>query len=210
VGVSTGRLDTYKTVLYPSNQDIRANIQAFSDTIIITVTLKKKDENTPVIELDRLVLHAAQLILPMIINGILRGIYLRGVISFGKFYQSDTAIIGPAVDEAAEWYTNIEWIGVSAAPTAYFILEKLAEIGQDVAVEGKKFFIKYDIPTKANTTEKGWAVNWPNLFSNFLSPPGGMSAKALILNRFGEKPVSVSAMPKFHNTLKFIDHIMGK
>ena len=75
----------------------------------------------------------------MTINGILKGVYLRGVISIGKFYQSQNLIIGPAVDEAAEWYTNIEWIGVSAAPTAHFILEKLAEIGAKVADEAITF-----------------------------------------------------------------------
>jgi len=98
-----------------------------------------KDSTPAVIEWDRLLLHCSRLIAPMIINGILKGVYLRGVISIGKFYQSQNLIIGPAVDEAAEWYTNIEWIGVSAAPTAHFILEKLAEIGAKVADEAITF-----------------------------------------------------------------------
>jgi len=128
--------------------------------------------------------------------------------SIGKFYQTQNSIIGPAVDEAAEWYTNTEWIGVSAAPTAHFILEKLEEIGGEAAEMTKNLFIKYDVPTKINSTEKSWAVNWPKLYKNFPRQREGMSVKALILNRFAERPVSVSAFPKFSNTLKFIDYVM--
>jgi hypothetical protein len=172
--------------------------------------LKKKDDKTPIIEIDRLVLHAARLIQPIITNAITRGIYLRGVISIGKFYQSDTAIMGPAVDEAAEWYTAIEWIGVSAAPTAHFVLEKLVEIGGEVEKEAKKFFVGYGIPTKTNVLEKGWGVNWPKLYKDLTTPQGGMSVKALILNRFAQNPVSISAMPKFKNTINFIDYVMSR
>ena len=56
------------------------------------------------------------------------------------------------------WYTNIEWIGVSAAPTAYFIIEKLMEVGQDKDV--KQLFVNYQIPTKNSFQEKGWVLNW--------------------------------------------------
>ncbi len=145
----------------------------------------------------------------MVINAITRGIYLRGVISIGKYYESAAAIIGPAVDEAAEWYTGTEWIGVSAAPTAHFILEKLVEVGGQMEEEVKRFFVRYNIPAKTNTLERGWGLNWPKLYSKIVTPPGGMSVKALILNRFAQNPISVSAMEKFNNTIKFFDHMMS-
>lgn len=200
---------THKQQLYPDDSNTDTSIKAFSDTVIVTASLKKKDDKTPVIETDRLVFHAAQLIQPMVINAITRGIYLRGVISIGKFYQSDTAIIGPAVDEASEWYTEIEWIGVSAAPTAHFVLEKLVEIGGEVEKEAKKFFVRYDIPTKTNALGKGWGLNWPRLYKDIPIQQDGMSVKALILNRFAQKPIAVSVMPKFNNTIEFIDHVMS-
>jgi hypothetical protein len=150
-----------------SSCNVDYDIRAFSDTIIITIKLNKKDNSTLVIESDKLLLHCSKLIAPMVINGIFKGIYLRGVMSIGKFYQTQNSIIGPAVDEAAEWYMNTEWIGVSAAPTAHFILEKLEEIGGEAAEMTKNLFIKYDVPTKINSTEKSWAVNWPKLYKNF-------------------------------------------
>ena len=86
----------------------------------------------------------------MITNGIFKGVYLRGVISIGKFYQSPTIIIWPAVDEAAEWYTNIDWIGVSASPSAYFTIEKLIGLNEDVS----KWFIKYDWRLYSSTNRR--------------------------------------------------------
>jgi hypothetical protein len=180
------------------SSNVNYDIRAFSDTVIITVTLSKKDDGTLVIESDRLLLHCARLISPMIINGIFKGVYLRGAISVGKFYQTPNLIIGPAVDEAAEWYTNIEWIGVSAAPSAHFTLEKLVEVKQNVS----DWFIKYRIPIKVGSQEERWAVNWPRL-----SPEGvgGMSVRALIDNAFARQPISISAIAKFDNTIKFYD-----
>ena len=199
----------YSQQLYPNDSNIDTAIKAFSDTVIITTSLKKKDDKTPVVETDRVVLHAARLIQPMVLSAITRGIYLRGVISIGKFYESDAAIIGPAVDEAAEWYTETEWIGVSAAPTAHFVLEKLVEVGGELKEEVERFFVRYNIPTKTNTLEAGWVLNWPKIYKKIITPPGGMSVKAIILNRFAQNPISVSAIAKFNNTIKFIDHVMS-
>jgi hypothetical protein len=180
------------------SSSVNYDIRAFSDTVIVTVKLSKKDSSTRVIESDKLLLHCARLIAPMVINGIFKGVYLRGVISIGKFYQTQNLIIGPAVDEAAEWYTNMEWIGVSTAPSAHYTIEKLVEVGQDIS----NLFVKYEIPTKTCSPEELWAVNWPRL-----SPEvgGGMSIRALLVNAFARQPISISALPKFRNTIRFFD-----
>ncbi len=57
-----------------------------------------------------------------------KGIYLRGIIPIGQFYESQRAIIGPAIDEAAEWHKKTKWIGVSTAPTAPYTVTRLADI----------------------------------------------------------------------------------
>jgi hypothetical protein len=182
------------------SSNVNYDIRAFSDTIIITVKLSKKDENTPVIESDRLLLHCARLISPMIINGIFKGVYLRGAMSIGKFYQTQNSIIGRAVDEAAEGYTNMEWIGVSTAPSAHFTIEKLVEVKVNVS----NWFIKYRIPIKVGSQEESWAVNWPRLSPNEVVG-GGMSVRALLFNAFARQPIPISAITKFDNTMKFFD-----
>lgn len=93
----------------------------------------------------------------MLINGIFKGIYLKAVVSIGQFFESQTSIIGPAVDGAADWYEKIEWIGVSSAPSAHFTLEKLSEVKQDIS----KWYVRCQVSMKAGiTTEVVWAVNW--------------------------------------------------
>jgi hypothetical protein len=185
------------------SNNISYDIKAFSDTVIITVKLINRDDNTRMVESDNLLLHTARLIAPMLVKAIFKGIYLRGVISVGQFYQSPTSIIGPAVDEAAEWYTNVDWIGVSASPSAYFTIEKLIEVKENVS----NWFVKYQVPTKINSSEKGWAVNWPRLYPRDLT--AAMSLRALILNSFAKKPISISAASKFHNTINFFDYVMN-
>jgi hypothetical protein len=61
-----------------SGSDVYYDFRAFSDTVIISVKLNTKDDKTSPIENDRLLLHAARLISPMITNGIFKGVYLRG------------------------------------------------------------------------------------------------------------------------------------
>ena len=188
--------------------NVTSKIQAFSDTIITTVTLIHENQFTPVIESDKLLFNGAQLVSPMILSGIMKGIYLKGVISIGQFFQSDTAIIGPAVDEAADWYKSTNWIGVSTAPTAHFTIEKLSELNQNDDI--KNWYLNYSVPGRNNTNdEKTWAVNWPRLYSTYPKDTG-MSPRALIFNKFAEKPISGEAAAKFHNTIRFYDHAIGK
>src|ERR687895_441470 len=193
-----------KTALETSgSNNVSYQFRAFSDTVIITVKLNNKDINTPLVESDKLLLHAARLIAPVLITAIFKGIYLRGVISAGEFYQSSELVIGPAVDETAEWYTNADWIGVSASPSAHFTIEKLV----DVKINVSDWFVKYNIPTKTNSSEKGWAVNWPRLYP--YDSTAGMSLRALILNSFAKRPIAISAASKFHNTINFFDYVMN-
>ena len=127
-------------------------MKIFSDTIIITMEAEIQAKETLAKETDTLLLEMSRLIGPMILKGIYDGIYLRGAISVGKFYQSDSLIIGPAVDEAAEWLQTTEWIGVSTSPTAHYTIEKLAELNK---TDLSKRYIRYNVPTKIGIKKIG-------------------------------------------------------
>jgi len=43
-------------------------------------------------------------------------------------------LIGPAMDEAAVWYTLADWMGLSLCPSASFGVEQLKEQGADVQI----------------------------------------------------------------------------
>ena len=93
-------------------------LQAFSDTLIAAV----RDTSRPsALWWLTSIAHRA------FVTALARGIYFRGVISLGEFFGSpkDKLLIGPAVDEAAEWANKPDWIGISTAPSALFEMDLL-------------------------------------------------------------------------------------
>jgi hypothetical protein len=175
------------------------NIAAFSDTVIIT--LKCTDDPAAHVPL------VAKIVSEPFFYALLKGVYFRGVIAIGKFYQSSTLVIGPAIDEAAEWYTQPEWMGVSTAPSASFGLSRL----EDQKANISKWFIKYDIPSKSGPQKNEWALAWPRNAPKEPSISGNhLTARGLILNAFANRPISVGAVSKYKNTLAFFDFVTGQ
>jgi hypothetical protein len=174
------------------------NIAAFSDTVIIT--LKCTDDPAAHVPL------VAKIVSEPFFFALVNGIYLRGVIAIGKFYQSNTLVIGPAIDEAAEWYTQPEWMGVSTAPSASFGLSRLEDQKADIS----KWFVKYDIPAKGGPQKSEWALAWPREASKDpLNAGKNLTTRGLILNAFANRPISVAAAQKYKNTLAFFDYVAG-
>jgi hypothetical protein len=175
------------------------NITAFSDTVIIT--LKCLDDPAAHVPL------VAKIVSDAFFFALVKGIYFRGVIAIGKFYQSNTLVIGPAIDEAAEWYTQPEWMGVSAAPSASFGLSRLEDQKADIS----KWFVKYDIPSKNGLQKDEWALAWPkNAPKDTIIAEKNLTTRGLILDTFANRPVSVTAAQKYKNTLGFFDFVCAQ
>jgi hypothetical protein len=174
------------------------NIAAFSDTVIIT--LRCTDDPAAHVPL------VARIVSDAFFFALVKGIYFRGVIAIGKFHQSNTLVIGPAIDEAAEWYTQPEWMGVSTAPSASFGLSRLEDQKADIS----KWFVKYDIPSKAGIQKAEWALAWPRDAPKEFASEKNLTTRGLILDAFANRPVSVAAVQKYKNTLAFFDYVMGQ
>jgi hypothetical protein len=180
-------------------ESLNYNIAAFSDTVIIT--LKCADDPAAHVPL------VAKIVADAFFFALIKGIYFRGVIAIGKFYQSRTLVIGPAIDEAAEWYTQPEWMGVSTAPSASFGLSRLEDQKADIS----KWFVKYDIPSKSGIQKSEWALAWPRECSKDPSiSEKNLTTRGLILNSFANRPISVAAVSKYKNTLAFFDFVAGE
>lgn len=88
------------------------------------------------------------------LTAILENFFFRGAISLGKFYQSNRMVIGPAVDEVAEYYKLPNWIGISTSQSASSVLNMSGNHLSDV-------LIRYNIPYKNGMMEaNGWALAW--------------------------------------------------
>jgi hypothetical protein len=128
----------------PEVQNLDFSFRALSDTIIITISnIDSLNINLPKI---------FDLLIKPFLNSIKNKILLRGVITFGPFYWSDKLIIGPAIDEAAEYHNKVNWIGISTSP-----LLKL-----NLKIKKNDSLLLYKIPYKEQ--EKfydGIVLNWP-------------------------------------------------
>lgn len=83
----------------------------FSDTIIITIVSKENECN------HLQLLNFASLVSKYILStGLKQNLLFRGVISLGDFYTHKEIIIGEAIDNAAKYYEQPQWIGISLTP----------------------------------------------------------------------------------------------
>jgi hypothetical protein len=172
------------------------DMKAFSDTVIIA--LRCNDDPASLIPL------IAETVLKPFTEALMKGIFFRGVIAIGKFHLSDTLIIGPAVDEAADWYEQSDWIGISTTPSATFGLYRLEEQGARISA-----LVRYNVPIKGGGQDD-WAVAWPRELQKAALTISGnpLNARGQLLNIFAEKPIAVNAASKYRNTLRFFDFVL--
>jgi hypothetical protein len=192
------------------------SVRAFSDTIILSFShpIDKSEKNTFWQDCLKIETIGIILALPLYKAIIEEGIYLRGAISFGEFYITDSMIIGPAVEEAAEWYEKPEWFGISTTPSATYGLELLKEHGH----LSNEFFINYDVPMKNNQQLNSYALLWPEKYPplnkdkehvNKNKKMFQKSRKKLLESFSSRGLIGASSELKYKNTLAFFDYVAG-
>jgi len=111
-------------------------------------------------------------------------------VSIGKFFidkgSNGILLVGPAVNDAAQSYDTINWIGISTSQNASLTLEQdksldnFLEASTKITASSNGFsinlrsgidlirssFINYDIPRKDGIEKKGWALAWPTFYDN--------------------------------------------
>lgn len=183
------------------NGDIEFTVDAFSDTVIVSA-----------IGSDYYVLlnEIGSKVNSLMSVAMLLGVNFRGCLSVGEFYKSPNIIVGPAVDEAAQYYMLPEWIGVSAAPSAHKILEDKIE-GIVRRFGTSNIFMKYDIPLKTGVERNGWALNWPllneDIPNHMNKSSGSIYAKTLkdVIKKQLVDSTDIYVAFKLRNTLEFLD-----
>ncbi len=165
-----------------------------SDTIIIPMAPRSHQDMPTIVAL------IGGLLRELIWRGLSRGTFFRGVVSAGTFYQADTKIFGPAIDEAAGWYEQAEWIGVSTTPAMSRLLDMYARGGVDVSA----YFVPYDVPYKDGRSLHQWAINWPS-YAMTISPDAETEILDAFFRHAGPVPPVVNA--KYDNTLRFFREV---
>jgi len=197
----------------------------FSDTILITFMLDKD------LNIVNALKKCSYFVSSIIVHGVENDILIRGSISFGKFYmlneQKYSFVVGPAIDEAAEWYDKTEIIGVICSPSLNFMLD--SHTNRDTNNRIEEYFIKYrvglknDLRLKNNDTYFTWILNWPILIAYYLgqdldssdSSENGYQKnleanKVWVMEKFSKLNIGTYDFRKFENTIKFYEHVIEK
>jgi hypothetical protein len=160
------------------------DIKSISDTIAVF---------TPVTEgeVQGAIERHGQLCARAVCDSIVNHIPVRGATSFGEFQLHHDMFVGPAVDEAAGWYEQGDWIGVHLTPSADFRF----------GTQGSQYWVRYEAPLKVGRLETAcvwWGPTWD---------ADAGDAEALRTHFIQMGPLTPDISAKFINTLSFYDHL---
>lgn len=230
--------------------EVAIDVSAFSDTIALGVSGP---------DTVKILYHASLLTMLGFMGALRDGIFLRGAISINTFYRNvDTdqtsalgalvgplnevesaprsreqirgkILVGPAADDAAEWHSKADWIGVMLTPAAGYALDSIEESDsnrEDLKVVRERALCKYDVPLVKREGSRGvatpintYVLNWPEFFTS-----GGKSAiraamsgrqldhlqgRRELLDLFARGPIGTDVREKYEHTLRFHGKVSG-
>jgi len=170
-------------------------IFSFGDTIIFTWDIGD----------DRIMkglVPVAEWLRVAIMLGLSRKMLLRGSLAVGKYIAFENTVIGPAVADAAAWYEDADWFGVTLTPTTEYHLISLIETWDKSKgrLDIEKWFIEYDVPKKGGIHKKQWVVSWPYQAWASDKPPSPIGTLATLL---WDLPKPRGTEDKYRNTFEF-------
>lgn len=129
------------------------------------------------------------------------GVLVRGAAAFGDFYEDEFGIVGPAVDDAAEWENLADWGGLILTPaTGYRYESSREQLSTDFNWRGDPY-LQYDVPLVRKLADssppvcKLWAANWTEKTDSFQQE---------VIEAFSRSPIFPIAESKYRNTLEFL------
>jgi hypothetical protein len=162
----------------------KIQVKSISDTIAI-FTFCSESETTAAIEVHG---ELCQWLIPESIDA---EIPVRGATAFGDFEIRDSIFVGKAIDEAASWHEESDWIGVHLTPSAEYVFQPKVS---------SSAWIRFSPPHKTKLTWKPCCVNWTKDWADRTRKVEEIKAK---FRRLG--PITPGIAGKFMNTLAFID-----
>lgn len=169
------------------SDDSATEIKSISDTIAIFTPVRKPSEA----ETQKAIEHHGRLCVRAICDSIVNHIPVRGATSVGTFELNQDMFVGRAVDEAAGWYEQGDWIGVHLTPSADFCFDACGSVK----------WVRYVAPLKSGpwqTTCARWRPLWD-------ADAGDAAALRTHFTEMG--PLTPDISSKFINTLRFYDHV---
>jgi hypothetical protein len=190
---------------------IETHFASFSDTLIFVIIGEEK------ICIETSILVVAELEA----KSFPRNILFRGAMSYGDVYYDKkyNIFLGPAIDEAADWYDQGQIIGIYTAPSLNNFLDRNTDKVFDLPYSTHS--LKYSIKLKSGNDYDCWIPWWPFTFAMHLfnirkiKPKDDLSfVKTLRGNRdvilkdaFIKR--NTSEYYKYKNTIRFYDFVIS-
>ncbi|MBI4667027.1 MAG: hypothetical protein HY751_11540 [Nitrospinae bacterium] len=127
-----------------------------------------------------------------------RPLFLRGAISTGWFYRKNNMYIGEAIDDAAEWFNQPDFVGAILTPRTGYFYRKLLN---DPPKNPNRLLIKYTTPTKKGKFDL-YCVDWINRYIA-LYPHKKFDLKDLYSKFIQNGNISPGVVSKYQNTDEF-------
>lgn len=190
---------------------VDTHFASFSDTLIFVIIGEEK------ICIETSILVVAELMA----KSFPKNIIFRGSMSYGDvYYDKDYNIfLGPAIEEAADWYEQGQIIGVYTAPSLNTFLDLNKDKVFDLPYSTHS--VKFSIKLENGDNYDCWIPWWPftfamNLYNTRRIQPKDYSSyvKTLKGNRniiFKENSANVGAnvLTKHQNTIRFYDYVIS-
>jgi hypothetical protein len=164
----------------------KVEVKSISDTIAI-FTFCSDSETQAAIEVHG---ELCQWLIP---ESIFSEIPVRGATSFGEFEIGESIFVGKAIDEAASWHEQSDWIGVHLTPSAEYVFQPRSAVSA---------WTKFNPPHKTRLSWKPHCVNWTKEWTDRQRKVEEIKAK---FRRLG--PIVPEIAGKFANTLAFVDAV---
>lgn len=184
----------------------------YGDTVLYTLAFQNPDDEEC---MWNTVKRAGCFARMVVLSGLRCGIRFRGAMSIGKYVESDTHVIGPAVADAATWYEETQWIGVIATPTLGLHLNLLCMLLDKIQpCSSHGVFVRYNVPLHSGRKEM-WAIASPVEYAQQLSREKQRAVTRDEIMEILFQQLCIYTAPKgtedkYSNTIEFFDWYLSK
>ncbi|MDG6912434.1 MAG: hypothetical protein JRN35_05065 [Nitrososphaerota archaeon] len=169
---------------------LQYHVAAFSDTFILTLEGAFPPHD--------LVHWFGARVAELFVNGLKNGVSLRGAVALGSFFESDKAVIGKAISEAASCHEKAKWAGIVLTPESVALLEG----SHTDCAFCNRLWPTYDVPVSATgAVTRTRVLAWPRFFVPFDPSMTRDNVEGWLRSR----PTDDGARQKITNTLTFFD-----
>ena len=163
------------------------SVHSISDTLAFFTRCQQEDAKLAIEMHGELCAH----LIPI---SIISEIPVRGATAFGSFElrENDNIFVGKAIDEAAAWHEEADWIGVNLTPSAQLVY----------GTNKSKYWIAHKAPCKIKLDWDCYCVNWTTEWINWQAELDKVTSS---FQNMG--PLIPEIAGKYINTLSYLQRL---